>query len=307
MQQIVEASSGSSIRPFDFKGIFLPKGSTGASAYHIPRLGRLSNLRNTLTNNPPDCVLASDRDLDGDQLAEIASLCEKEMVDFEVVPSCFPSLVSGLNMKQVFGVPVIGVTKLPLHSNINLYLKRFIDIVGAIVGLILTAPILALFALLIKRESKGPVFYKQTRVGENGKPFQIIKLRSMRTDAEADNKPGWTVADDPRCLKIGKLMRAWNIDELPQLWNVLKGEMSLVGPRPERPELIAKFKDEILHYNARHSAKPGITGWAQVNGLRGDTDLTERILHDLHYIENWNVMFDLLIIFRTFITRKGAC
>jgi lipopolysaccharide/colanic/teichoic acid biosynthesis glycosyltransferase len=128
----------------------------------------------------------------------------------------------------------------------------------------------------------------------------------MRLDAEQGGKPGWTVKDDPRRLRIGAFMRAWNIDELPQFWNVLKGEMSLVGPRPERPELIASFKEEITHYNARHACKPGITGWAAVNGLRGDTDLSERIRCDLYYMENWNLWLDFQIMFLTFFRRKNA-
>ncbi len=310
MEQIAHASAKAAIRPFDIRGIFLPKSplpTAHPAPPSVPALGDLASFQNHLIEDPPDGILVADRDLEGGQLAEIASLCEREMVDFEIVPSCFPSFVSGLNMKRLFGVPILGVTRLPLHSNINSYLKRGIDIVGASVGLVLSAPIIALFGYLIRRESPGPIFYKQVRVGQHGRPFEIIKLRSMRTDAETGDRPGWTVQDDPRCLKIGKKMRAWNIDELPQFWNVLKGEMSLVGPRPERPELIAKFKNEILHYNARHSVKPGITGWAQVNGLRGDTDLTERIRHDLHYIEKWNLPLDILILFRTLITRKGAC
>jgi lipopolysaccharide/colanic/teichoic acid biosynthesis glycosyltransferase len=129
----------------------------------------------------------------------------------------------------------------------------------------------------------------------------------MKLNAEAAGKAGWTVKDDPRCLKIGALMRRLNIDEVPQFWNVLTGDMSLVGPRPERPELIEKFKEEIPHYNARHNIKPGITGWAQVNGLRGDTDLSERVRFDLHYIENWNVIFDIQIMALTFFKREGAC
>jgi lipopolysaccharide/colanic/teichoic acid biosynthesis glycosyltransferase len=137
-------------------------------------------------------------------------------------------------------------------------------------------------------------------------PFDIWKIRSMRIDAESNGHVGWTTANDPRRLRIGAFMRKWNIDEVPQFWNVLKGEMSLVGPRPERPELIVNFRDEIPHYNARHNAKPGITGWAQINGLRGDTDLTKRIKCDLWYLENWHPLLDLQIMFMTFVKHDNA-
>jgi lipopolysaccharide/colanic/teichoic acid biosynthesis glycosyltransferase len=143
-------------------------------------------------------------------------------------------------------------------------------------------------------------------MGRNGQPFNILKIRSMRLDAEAGTGVGWTVKGDPRRLRVGAFIRKWNIDEVPQFWNVLKGEMSLVGPRPERPELIANFKDEIPHYNARHNAKPGITGWAQIKGLRGDTDLKERIRADLYYLENWNILLDFQIMALTFRRQMNA-
>lgn len=204
-------------------------------------------------------------------------------------------------------MPVLGISKLPLHSTVNQFIKRGLDILGALVGLFLSAPIIAIMGAIIYAESPGPIFYRQRRLGMNGRLFDMIKLRSMKLNAEADGKVGWTVKDDPRRLKVGTFMRKTNIDEIPQFWNVLCGEMSLVGPRPERPELIEEFKEVIPHYNARHNIKPGITGWAQVNGLRGDTDLEERVQFDLHYIENWNVVFDFQIMVMTFLKRENAC
>ena len=174
-------------------------------------------------------------------------------------------------------------------------------------GLVLGAPFILLFGALVWLESPGPILYSQRRLGRRGLVFNIYKIRSMRIDAEKDNEPGWTTKDDPRRLKIGGLLRRWNLDELPQFWNVLKGDMSLVGPRPERPELIRNFRDEIPHYNARHNVKPGITGWAQVKGHRGDTDLAERISCDLYYLENWNVFFDFQIMAMTFLNNRSAC
>ena len=181
------------------------------------------------------------------------------------------------------------------------------DVVGAVVGLMLSAPLIAIFGALVYRESPGPILYRQRRLGRNGVDFDILKIRSMKLDAEADGKVGWSTREDPRRLKVGAFMRKWNIDELPQFWNVLNGDMSLVGPRPERPELIRNFKHEIPHYNARHNAKPGITGWAQIKGLRGDTDLTERINCDLWYLENWNIFLDFQIMLMTFVKRENAC
>jgi lipopolysaccharide/colanic/teichoic acid biosynthesis glycosyltransferase len=167
-------------------------------------------------------------------------------------------------------------------------------------------PIIFVFGTMVYLESPGPIFYRQRRSGRNGKLFDIIKIRSMRPDAEGDGKVGWTVQNDPRRLRIGAFMRKWNIDEVPQFWNVLRGEMSLVGPRPERPELVARFKHDIPHYNARHNAKPGITGWAQIHGLRGNTDLAERINYDVWYMENWSLILDFQIMCMTFFKRQNA-
>lgn len=201
---------------------------------------------------------------------------------------------------------VIEVRKSKLsESAANGALKRGVDIVGALVGLILSAPFIAVFGLLIYRESKGSIFYKQVRTGKDGKDFTIFKLRSMKLDSEVSGA-GWTVENDPRCLKVGSLMRRLNIDEVPQFWNVLKGEMSLVGPRPERPEHIVRLEKEIPRYQDRHAVKPGITGWAQVNGWRGDTDLGERVKCDIDYIERASVLWDMTIMARTFVNRQNA-
>jgi lipopolysaccharide/colanic/teichoic acid biosynthesis glycosyltransferase len=201
---------------------------------------------------------------------------------FKVVPSYFSILVSGLHVETISGIPILGVSRLPLDRLFNKLVKRLIDIAG-------------------------PILYRQRRLGRNGRTFEMLKLRSMRLDAEANGKVGWSTKDDPRRLRIGRFMRRWNIDEVPQFWNVLIGDMSLVGPRPERPELIRNFKHAIPHYNARHTVKPGITGWAQVNGLRGDTDLADRISHDLYYVEHWNLLLDLQTMLLTFLNNRNAC
>ena len=187
----------------------------------------------------------------------------------------------------------------------NNQVKRALDIVGAIAGMILAAPLIAAFGFLIYRESPGNIIYKQTRVGRDGKLFTIFKLRSMKLDSETSGV-GWTVENDPRCLRVGKLIRAWNIDEVPQFWNVLKGDMSLVGPRPERPEHIERLSEEIQGWDKRLAVKPGLTGWAQVNGWRGDPSLQERIRHDVDYIRRGNFWFDIVIMAKTLINRENA-
>ncbi|MEI6535427.1 MAG: exopolysaccharide biosynthesis polyprenyl glycosylphosphotransferase [Verrucomicrobiaceae bacterium] len=273
----------------------------------VPRLGNIDNMEKLLTRHEVDMVIAADMGGSHDQIVELSNLCEREMVPFKVIPSCFRIFISGLNLETMAGTPILGVDHLPLDNSLNVVLKRTLDIVGSIVGLLLSAPIIAFFGALVYIESPGAIFYRQVRVGQNGKTFKIIKIRSMKLNAEANGKAGWSIKDDPRRLRVGSFMRKWNIDEMTQFWNVLKGEMSLVGPRPERPELILNFKHDIPHYNARHQSKPGITGWAQIKGLRGDTELTERIKCDLWYLENWNLLLDLQIMILTFFKRGNAC
>ena len=272
----------------------------------LPHVGRYNDIQDLIKALAIDIVLIVDGNVGVKHLDSLASLCERELVQFKVVPSYFSILVSGLHLETLNGIPILGVSRLPLDRLFNRVVKRLFDIIGAVVGLLLSAPLTAVFGTLVYLESPGPIFYRQRRSGRNGKIFAMLKIRSMRLDAEQDGQPGWSTKDDPRRLRIGKFMREWNIDETPQFWNVLKGEMSLVGPRPERPELIHNFKREIPHYNARHTVKPGITGWAQVNGLRGDTDLTERITYDLYYVEHWNLLLDLRTMVLTFFRNKNA-
>jgi exopolysaccharide biosynthesis polyprenyl glycosylphosphotransferase len=267
--------------------------------------GRLDQLPEVLERRVADMVILTDMTGSGDRTMRVASACEREMVAFKIIPSCFRIFVSGLQLEAVAGTPVIGVGRLPLDSSFNVLRKRCLDVLGAMVGLLIGGPIIALFGLLVWLESKGSVIYRQIRTGADGREFTIFKIRSMRLDAEV-NGAQWCKADDPRRLKVGAFMRKWNVDELPQFWNVLKGEMSLVGPRPERPELIDGFKHSIPHYNARHHALPGMTGWAQVMGLRGDTDLAARIRADIWYLENWSLLLDLKIMFMTFFKRDNA-
>ncbi len=306
---LVEAMTYDRQHAFEIVGCVLP--AVGDYAQPPParvhKCGRYADLPDLLSAHAIDMVILSDLDTSDSEMVRLANLCEKEFVEFKVIPSCFQTLVSGLHLETVSGVPVLGVSHLPLDNPLNSAVKQVIDFVGGVVGLVLSAPLIALFGLLVYLESPGPIFYRQRRLGRDGQPFWIYKIRSMRLDAEGDGRVGWTQKGDPRCLRVGAFIRKWNIDETPQFWNVIRGEMSLVGPRPERPELIVNFKEAIPHYNARHNIKPGITGWAQINGFRGDTDLTERIRCDLYYIENWNPLLDLQIMFLTLFKRKNAC
>ena len=293
--------------PYEVIGVVPPPdGFTAAPQQEVLRLGSIGSIRDILIREQVDVVLVSDLTIGRDELTTLSNLCERELVDYKILPSAFQILLSGLHLESFSGVPVLGVSRLPLDSVFNQFFKRCIDVVGATFGIIVGTPLVLWFGYRVRRESPGPIFYKQVRVGRGGQRFSIYKIRSMRLDAEADGQAGWSTEDDPRRLEVGSTIRKWNIDEIPQFWNVLRGEMSLVGPRPERPELITNFREVIPHYNARHNIKPGITGWAQINGYRGNTDLTERIKCDLFYIENWNLLLDFQIMIFTFIKRDNA-
>jgi exopolysaccharide biosynthesis polyprenyl glycosylphosphotransferase len=232
-------------------------------------------------------------------MVKIVSMCQRGSVQIRVFPDLFEFVTTGVTIDDLGGIPLLNVRDIQLRGW-KLSLKRVLDFLGAAAGLILLSPLLMLFALLIWLESPGPVFYAQERMGLDGRPFLMIKFRTMRQDAE-QNGPGWTVKNDPRRTRFGAWLRAQNIDELPQLINVLLGDMSLVGPRPERPVYVQQFRQSIPRYMERHREKAGMTGWAQVNGLRGDTSISERTKYDLWYIENWSLWLDIRIILRTIL------
>jgi exopolysaccharide biosynthesis polyprenyl glycosylphosphotransferase len=269
-------------------------------------LGDYSAIPRIVAECDANSIILSDVSCPAREIQDLIEFCNREMIGFKMVPEYFPALNSGLQVQTLSGVPLLGVTELPLDRTLNRMVKRVLDIVGALAGLCLCAVVIPPFALLVRLESPGPVFYQQRRTSRGGRTFSIWKIRSMRVDAESGTGAVWCTKEDPRRLKIGTLMRKYNVDELPQFWNVLRGDMSLVGPRPERPELIIRFKDEIPNYNARHEVRAGLTGWAQIHGLRGDTDLRKRIEADLYYLENWNVMIDLYCLGATFFRVKNA-
>jgi exopolysaccharide biosynthesis polyprenyl glycosylphosphotransferase len=270
----------------------------------IDVLGDISKLGEILDKKKPDEVLLTITGLSHDKKVELVVECEKRMIMFKLVPDMFEIMTSKVDVFDVNGIPLLGLKELPLEYVWNRFVKRFVDIAGSVCGVILSSPVYMLLPIIIKFTSKGPVFYRQERCGEDGKIFTLYKFRTMGIDAEKTTGPIWAKEDDPRCTKVGKILRKTYLDELPQLFNVLKGDMSLVGPRPERPNFVEQFKDDIPRYMSRHLVKSGMTGWSQVNGLRGNTPLKDRIKYDMYYIENWSVWFDLKIIFITIFAKK---
>ncbi len=296
----------------------LPGGSPTGPAHHPATatpsaaeptlLGDVTELEAILAREAADVLIITRSDLPRADLQRIVEQCERAYLEWKIVPGAFDIFLSGLHLQTVGRIPVLGVEELAISRLFNRGFKRTLDLIGALVGLIISAPIMAALAVLIKRESpQGPVFFRQIRVGAGHREFAVWKLRSMVPDAPAtDHSQQSTARGDARLLRIGGFMRRWNLDELPQFWNVLRGEMSLVGPRPERPYHVERLSAEIPHYLPRHLVKPGMTGWAQVNGLRGDSDLAARVQHDIYYIENWSWWLDLQIVLLTFVRWRNA-
>ena len=232
-------------------------------------------------------------------LKGIVAVCEKSGVHTKFIPDYNNIIPTRPYMEDLQGLPVIHIRHVPLTNGLNKFVKRAVDIFGAIVAIILFSPVMLLTALLIKLTSPGPVIFCQERVGLHNRPFKMYKFRSMEVQAPSEEKSKWTTRHDPRVTPVGRFIRKTSIDEMPQFFNILKGDMSLVGPRPERPFFVEKFKEEIPRYMVKHQVRPGLTGWAQVNGYRGDTSITKRIEYDLYYIENWTLGLDFKILFLT--------
>ena len=234
------------------------------------------------------------------KLEHIVAECEKSGVHTKFIPDYNNIIPTKPYTEDLMGLPVINIRHVPLTNTFNAMLKRIVDIGGSIFAIIVFSPIMLITAIAIKLTSPGPLIYKQERVGLHNQTFQMYKFRSMEVQDPSIEKKGWTIKNDPRVTPIGKIIRSTSIDELPQLFNILKGDMSLVGPRPERPFFVEKFREEIPRYMVKHQVRPGLTGWAQINGYRGDTSIRKRIEHDLYYIENWTLGLDFKIIFLTF-------
>ena len=262
-------------------------------------VGRISELEHILAQNTIDEIaitlpLAAYTKLDG-----IVHVCEKSGVHTKFIPDYNNIIHSKPVTEDMDGLPVINIRNVPLTDPVKATAKRAVDICGALVGIILFSPVMLVVATLIKLTSPGPIIFKQERVGLHNKPFMMYKFRSMVQQTEADEKKGWTVPGDPRVTRVGRFIRKTSIDEFPQFFNVLAGQMSLIGPRPERTQFVEMFKEEIPRYMIKHQVRPGMTGWAQVNGLRGDTSIYERVKYDIWYIENWTMSLDVKILFLT--------
>jgi putative colanic acid biosynthesis UDP-glucose lipid carrier transferase len=274
------------------------KAKSTAKTLGLPYLGRLNTLSAAAHKAQVHCVLvalpASLASKTPGLVLEVAALG----LDLRIVSDLFGVITSPLAVDDIHGIPVFALKEAPLDRLHNRFMKRCFDLALVLPGLLLLSPLLLLLAVLVKVSSKGPIFYTQDRVGLDNRHFKMLKFRSMRTDAEAQG-PGWTVKDDPRRTKLGTFMRRTSLDELPQIFNVLRGDMSLVGPRPEQPYFVDQFSKNVGRYLQRHSVLPGISGWAQVHGWRGDTSIEERTAFDLYYVENWSLSLDVLILMKT--------
>lgn len=275
---------------------------------HVPRgtlyrgvkvLGSLGNLEYILPENKMDEIAITLSLEDYDSLEHIVDLCERAGVHTKFIPDYGSLFPSRPYTEDLMGLPVINIRYVPLSNTWNALMKRLVDIFGSIFCIILFSPVMLFAAIGTRVTSKGPIIYKQTRIGLHSKPFTMYKFRTMRVQSAEEEKKGWTIPGDDRATKFGSFLRRTSIDEMPQFFNVLAGKMSLVGPRPERPQFVDKFREEIPRYMVKHQVRPGITGWAQINGYRGDTSIRKRIEHDIYYIENWSLGFDFRILFLT--------
>jgi len=264
----------------------------------FPVLGSTTQLRLLLQEHNVQEVIIGLPEASHEEVLDLISQAEQEKATVRVFPDVFQIIASEISIDDLNGLPLLTVRDVALRGW-RLVLKRTLDFVVSAATLILLSPLLLVLALLIKLDSPGPVFYAQERMGLDAKPFQMLKFRSMRKDAEKDTGPVWATKADPRVTRLGAFIRRHSLDELPQFINVLLGDMSLVGPRPERPVFVEQFRQIVPRYMERHKEKAGLTGWAQVNGLRGDTSIVERTKYDLWYIENWSLFLDIKIVLKT--------
>ena len=281
---------------------FLDDYSTGERS-----LGKISDLAKICADREVEMVFIALSSGNRGRVMEVINCCLREKVPFRVVSDLF-EIITSLRIEEIDGIPVFALKEGPLHG-CNKLLKRTVDILFSLAGLVITFPLFIVIAIVVKLSSPGPVFFTQERIGQGGRIFNIYKFRSMRVGAEVETGPVWAKGNDPRRTRVGLWLRRFSLDELPQLWCVLKGDMSLIGPRPERPVFVDRFKKSIPRYVERHSVKPGITGWAQVNGLRGDTAIEKRTVYDLYYIDNWSLFFDFKMLVKTifeFVFHKHA-
>ena len=284
---------------YNIRGILDDHKERGYCYNGVKVIGTIANLHMILEMNVLDEIAITLSIKEYEHLEAIVNDCEKSGVHTKFIPDYNNFIPTIPYIEDLQGLPVINIRHVPLTELHNAYIKRIVDIFGALFGIILFSPVMLITAILVKLTDGGPIIYAQERVGLHNKPFKMYKFRSMAVQKPSEEKSKWTTPNDPSVTKIGRFIRKTSIDEMPQFFNILKGDMSLVGPRPERPFYVEKFREEIPHYMIKHQVRPGLTGWAQVNGFRGDTSIQKRIDHDLYYIENWTLGFDFKIMFLT--------
>ncbi|MBQ9119456.1 MAG: undecaprenyl-phosphate glucose phosphotransferase [Lachnospiraceae bacterium] len=272
-------------------------------------IGNCDELAQQLEKNSFDEIVVTLSINEYSKLEQLVGICEKSGVHTKFVPDYQTIIPTVPVTEDMDGLPVINIRNVPLNSVMNRMIKRTMDLVGASLALLVALIPMIIIAIIIKCTSKGPIIFSQVRVGLHNRQFKMYKFRSMEVQSEKKERKAWTTANDARVTAIGRIIRKTSLDELPQLFNILKGDMSLIGPRPERPYFVEKFKEEIPRYMIKHQVRPGLSGWAQVNGYRGDTSIRKRIEHDLYYIENWSVGLDIkicfLTIFKGFINKNA--
>lgn len=284
---------------YDVQGILDDNIARGTIYKGVKVIGSIGNLEYILPQNKLDEIAITLGLEEYYKLSKIVAECEKSGVHTKFIPDYGNIIPTRPYTEDLLGLPVINIRYVPLSNTFNALIKRLTDIIGAVVCIIVFSPLMLASAILVKTTSRGPLIFKQERVGLHNKPFKMYKFRTMYVQTEEEEKKGWTQKNDPRVTRVGAILRKTSLDEFPQLFNVLKGDMSLVGPRPERPQYVEKFREEIPRYMIKHQVRPGMTGWAQVNGYRGDTSIQKRIECDLYYIENWTLGLDFKILFLT--------
>jgi len=269
-------------------------------------LGLTDGCESFVATLKPDELVILDTEFSRGRLTELIALCEENGVDFKIGADLFGMMERAVVIEYIRSVPLLGFHALPLDDFWNRVIKRTFDILFSLFFMVISIPAWLMMVILVKCQDGGPIFYAQDRIGRDGCHFTIFKFRTMKVDAEQSTGPVWAREGDERCTPMGRWMRQWNLDEIPQLWNVLKGDMSLVGPRPERPHFVEQFRSSVPRYMTRHKVKSGLTGWAQVHGYRGNTPIEERIKYDIFYLENWSLVLDVKIVLMTFLAFKNA-
>lgn len=294
---------------YNVRGVLDDNIARGTTYKGVKVIGSIGNLSYILPENRLDEIAITLGLEEYYKLEKIVAECEKSGVHTKFIPDYGNIIPTRPYTEDLVGLPVINIRYVPLSDTFNAMVKRCIDVLGSLVCIVIFSPLMLATAAAVKMTSKGPLIFKQERVGLHNKAFWMYKFRTMYVQTEEEERKGWTQKNDPRVTGIGKFLRKTSLDEFPQLFNVLKGDMSLVGPRPERPQYVEKFREEIPRYMIKHQVRPGMTGWAQVNGYRGDTSIRKRIEHDLYYIENWSIGLDIkilcLTVFRGFINKNA--